>query len=49
MKQFIKNITIYIYIYQINSKERGLLTRQPLFRREGVLLATTPSKVVPYV
>ena len=51
--KFITNIYIYIYIYiwLRQYKERRLLAKQqPLFEwKEGVLLATTPSKVVLYV
>lgn len=47
--RFITNIYIYIWLRQY--KERRLLAKQqPLFEwKEGVLLATTPSKVVLYV
>ena len=51
---FIKNImnththTPYIRLCK-KIMERRLLAKQPLFIREGVLLAITPSKVVLYV
>lgn len=48
--EFITNIYIYIYISIQRKQEGRLLAKQPLFNwKEGVLLTTTPSKVVSYV